>query len=490
MMMETLGAKSSLVVTGPRPPAVEPITVWGLSVRELHDAYWRSRGVQCVRRGEGGVLDRATEQYLLLERDQLVWFDLASLSERLTWHNPLVTRLRIVDEHARRYSEHVVVNDEGLVQRIERRYRPALRGSSRVMLTLRRRTARVWAAAADRREGWKRVRRSVPWARVDHGRCAGLLAVDGVREQESELLDALVQRWPTPSQAIDGIEELEPGVWQVMGEAAGARGVSIGPVWLGLGAWAEAGACLIGPRWLADGPGPSAGGRAVVRRAGDVEYVAGSPRVEACRPGLPYALVKRGLDLVLSGAALAASAPVMVMVALLIKLEDGGPIFFGHRRQGRGGRAFRCWKFRTMHANAEEMAREFEEYNVCDGPQVFIQDDPRVTRIGRFLRRAHLDELPQFFNVLLGQMSIVGPRPSPDDENRYCPAWRDARLSVRPGITGLWQLKRRREAGEDFQEWIRYDIEYVQRASLLFDLEIMAKTAWIMVMGRGDHEDE
>jgi lipopolysaccharide/colanic/teichoic acid biosynthesis glycosyltransferase len=178
--------------------------------------------------------------------------------------------------------------------------------------------------------------------------------------------------------------------------------------------------------------------------------------------------------------------PVMFLIGLLILLEDGRPVFFGHWRQGRGGRLFTCWKFRSMIRNAEQVAHELEQYNSCDGPQVFIQDDPRVTRMGRILRPSHLDELPQLWNVLVGQMSLVGPRPSPDGENQFCPAWRDIRLSVRPGITGLWQLNRRREPGEDFQEWIRYDIRYVRRAGLRMDFKILVKTAWVMIFGRGD----
>ena len=115
-----------------------------------------------------------------------------------------------------------------------------------------------------------------------------------------------------------------------------------------------------------------------------------------------------------------------------------------------------------------------------------IRDDPRVTRVGRVLRQFQIDEFPQFWNVLLGQMSIVGPRPSPDDENQYCPAWREQRLSVRPGITGLWQTMRTRAEGEDFQEWIKYDIEYVRRAGFWLDLRICLKTAWILLRVRRD----
>jgi lipopolysaccharide/colanic/teichoic acid biosynthesis glycosyltransferase len=111
-----------------------------------------------------------------------------------------------------------------------------------------------------------------------------------------------------------------------------------------------------------------------------------------------------------------------------------------------------------------------------------MDDDPRITRIGRFLRKTNLDELPQFWNVLAGDMSVVGPRPSPEDENQFAPAWREARLSVKPGITGLWQIRRTRKAGSDFQEWIKYDIEYVERQSLWLDLRIIWRTA--ILVGR------
>jgi lipopolysaccharide/colanic/teichoic acid biosynthesis glycosyltransferase len=143
-----------------------------------------------------------------------------------------------------------------------------------------------------------------------------------------------------------------------------------------------------------------------------------------------------------------------------------------------------------MVHNAAEMAKKLREENQADGPQFFIEKDPRVTRTGAWLRRFHLDELPQLWNVLRGQMSLVGPRPSPDEENQYCPAWRDARLSVRPGITGLWQLKRTRVEGSDFQEWIRYDIEYVRSASFWLDVRICLLTLRSILFRRREHGPE
>jgi lipopolysaccharide/colanic/teichoic acid biosynthesis glycosyltransferase len=194
-----------------------------------------------------------------------------------------------------------------------------------------------------------------------------------------------------------------------------------------------------------------------------------------------YSIAKRSLDLLISGSGLLAMAPVMILIAICVWVEDGWPILYRQSRQGRGGRIFSCWKFRTMCRNADAMKTELAKDNVCDGPQFYVRDDPRVTRIGRVLRRSYLDELPQLWNVFVGDMSLVGPRPSPDSENQICPAWREQRLSVRPGLTGLWQLERTREPGTDFQEWIRYDLEYLDRASFWLDLQLLWRTGMSML---------
>ena len=162
-------------------------------------------------------------------------------------------------------------------------------------------------------------------------------------------------------------------------------------------------------------------------------------------------------------------------------IEDGWPPFFAHRRETLGGQQFPCLKFRSMRRDAERIKAELVRENMADGPQFFIKNDPRLTRIGRLLRKTQLDEIPQFVNVLLGHMSVVGPRPSPLSENQYCPAWREARLSVRPGLTGLWQVRRTRRRGLDFQEWIRFDLEYVERASWRLDLWIIWRTILYLV---------
>ncbi|MHC5006983.1 MAG: sugar transferase [Planctomycetota bacterium] len=190
----------------------------------------------------------------------------------------------------------------------------------------------------------------------------------------------------------------------------------------------------------------------------------------------PNRIGRRIFDIVFSLAALLFTAPLYPLIMLAIWLEDGRPFFFAHTRQTVGGRPFSCYKIRTMSRSADADKAMLADRNVCDGPQFHIEDDPRLLRVGRLLRRLHLDELPQFVNVLLGQMSVIGPRPSPDQENQFCPAWREARLSVRPGITGLWQVDRTRAPNADFQEWIRHDLEYVERRSVSLDAVILYKT--------------
>jgi len=194
-------------------------------------------------------------------------------------------------------------------------------------------------------------------------------------------------------------------------------------------------------------------------------------------------VTKRLFDMGFSAGVLAATAPLYPVVMLLILLEDGRPFFFAHTRQTIHGRNFPCLKFRTMRRDAEAMKADLAEANQADGPQFFIEDDPRLLRIGKLLRKFQVDELPQFLNVLAGHMSVVGPRPSPDKENQFCPAWREARLSVRPGVTGLWQVRRTREPQTDFQEWIRYDLEYVQHESWRLDLWIVWQTILKVVRG-------
>ena len=198
-----------------------------------------------------------------------------------------------------------------------------------------------------------------------------------------------------------------------------------------------------------------------------------------------FLTAKRAFDVIGSGCALLLTGPFYPFIMLAIYLNSPGPMFFGAVRQGRGGKNFKCWKFRTMVVNAEEIKRKLMIQNEVDGPQFKMKNDPRIFFVGRWLRKLNVDEWPQFWNVLVGEMSIVGPRPSPEKENQMCPAWREARLSVRPGITGLWQVSRRRDRGEtDFQEWIYYDVQYIKKQSFWLDIRIFLKT-FLVALGGG-----
>jgi exopolysaccharide biosynthesis polyprenyl glycosylphosphotransferase len=198
---------------------------------------------------------------------------------------------------------------------------------------------------------------------------------------------------------------------------------------------------------------------------------------------------KRALDIVISGAALLVLSPLLALVAIAIKLDTRGPVFFRQVRAGRGGKTFRLVKFRSMHRDADERKRLFEEHNDVvdegdDGIMFKLREDPRITRVGRFLRKTSLDELPQLFNVLRGEMSLVGPRPLILEEASHAAqAWHARRLDLQPGITGLWQISGRSDL--PFQEMISFDYQYVSGWSLARDIEILLATVPAVLSGRG-----
>ncbi len=211
---------------------------------------------------------------------------------------------------------------------------------------------------------------------------------------------------------------------------------------------------------------------------GEFEVVGSDPgHVASGQKRLQRSLVvKRIMDITVSLTGLIVLTPLMLLTVILIKLTSTGPVFFIHRREGRDGREFGCAKFRTMRTDAHAMQRELAQQNEADGPQFVIKKDPRVTPLGRILRKSNIDELPQLFNVLMGDMSLVGPRPSPFRENQVCLPWRKARLSVPPGITGLWQVCRHSREEGDFHQWIYFDTAYVRHMSAWLDVKIIFYT--------------
>jgi len=341
----------------------------------------------------------------------------------------------------------------------------------------------------------------------DLGSAEGILAVSRVALSYSARLDATLRRVEEPRAAPAGEEGGVSPLAHV-----------IGPVLLGRQVTVAAGAVVVGPTVLCDGSAvgrdtvvdssilgsgvsvepsqwlracvvtASPGGRAAGRDSDGTgrrlqehmgRHQSGVFRVW---PKLSYArCFKRIADVVAAVFILILFAPVIPVIALAIKIGSPGPAFFADKRQGLHGRPFRCVKFRTMRQGADKIQETLRFVSEVDGPQFKIADDPRITTVGRFLRETYLDEIPQFFNVLWGQMSVVGPRPSPEAENTLCPSWRDARLSVRPGITGLWQVYCTREPQKDFQEWIHYDMQYVRDFSFGLDLWICWRTFVKMV---------
>jgi exopolysaccharide biosynthesis polyprenyl glycosylphosphotransferase len=194
-------------------------------------------------------------------------------------------------------------------------------------------------------------------------------------------------------------------------------------------------------------------------------------------------VIKRALDVALASAALVALAPLLLAVALVIRHREGPPVLFRQTRLGLHGRPFQVVKFRTMIPDAEERLAELAQHNEISGPAFKLTDDPRLTRTGRWLRSTSIDELPQLLNVLRGEMSLVGPRPPLPREVDAYDIWHRRRLSMQPGITGLWQVVARRDP--DFDRWVRLDLDYIDRWSLWLDLKIMLRTIPAMLAGEG-----
>jgi exopolysaccharide biosynthesis polyprenyl glycosylphosphotransferase len=197
-----------------------------------------------------------------------------------------------------------------------------------------------------------------------------------------------------------------------------------------------------------------------------------------------YRCAKRCLDLVAAFSGLLLLAPFFPLVALAIRLDSRGAVLFSQTRIGEGGREFRCWKLRSMYIDAEERKQELEAQNEMQGGVLFkMKHDPRITRVGRFIRKASIDELPQLWNVLIGDMSLVGPRPAvPGEVAQYSPYER-GRLAVKPGITCLWQVSGRSDLA--FEQQVELDIDYARRRSFRLDMDILLRTVPAVLFARG-----
>ncbi len=209
----------------------------------------------------------------------------------------------------------------------------------------------------------------------------------------------------------------------------------------------------------------------------------GAPRRGLINADMWQVAVKRLMDIVASALAIVVLTPVFLAVALLIKTTSRGPVFYVQERVGRDGEPFRMMKFRSMYRDAHARRDEHAELNIHQGPIFKIRDDPRITPVGRAIRRLSIDELPQFFNVLTGSMSLVGPRPAlPEEFLDYTERERQ-RLLVKPGVTCIWQVSGRSDV--DFETWIDMDLEYIDDWSLRLDLKLLMKTVPAVITGRG-----
>lgn len=194
-----------------------------------------------------------------------------------------------------------------------------------------------------------------------------------------------------------------------------------------------------------------------------------------------YNTFKRIIDIIGAVSGIIFLSPFAILILILIKLDSPGPVFFIQRRCGKDCKEFGMYKFRSMIKDAHLMRPLLQ--NEVEGSVFKIKNDPRITRVGKILRSTSIDELPQLLNVLRGEMSLVGPRPLAADEMTADENWRELRISVKPGITGLWQVKGR--GGREFAEWIKYDTEYVMNRSLSLDIKILFMTVWVVLKGRG-----
>ena len=478
---ETLSTAQPAESAMPEVARVEPAgpTFWGLPTEGLHRAFWHTCRIAVVRHGatEPGV--GPADLYLLLPDAAWVWFDPDQVGDTLRWLKPQVLNLRVSVRSPEGYAERVVMDDTGQFQGIERRYGHATEATYRATLVRSRTLAEAWQRAPDL-ESASTVLRTVPRAEQTSLDVAGRFfdserGVDAANTMEgpAAYLRLLATRWRDPHDALWNTQVLGPGVFAAPDCEIAPTARLVGPLWIGRGQRIGENAVVVGPQVLPD----LAGGTESKTK------VSPPARVMVSRPaGVasgPYAL-KRPLDLLLAGLGLLISLPLWPLIIAAILIEGGGKPFLSDRRQSKGGRPFDCFKFRSIRSDGDVIHPRLPPDDEPDPPQDRQEEKPQLTRVGSVLRRFGLDELPRLLNVIRGDMSLVGPRAGSNDEDPHCPAWRDARLSVRPGLTGIWRVSRTRPSGQGFTDWIRDDLEYVETQSLFLDARIILKT-----IGRG-----
>ena len=191
-----------------------------------------------------------------------------------------------------------------------------------------------------------------------------------------------------------------------------------------------------------------------------------------------YNFIKRCIDIIGALCGILLLSPIWIIVALSIRIESKGPIFFGQERIGKNNKKFNMYKFRSMVSNAEELKERLQDQNEMSGPMFKMKNDPRITKVGKFIRKTSIDELPQLWNILKGDMTLVGPRPSLPKEVEEFEPWMKRRLDVKPGLTCYWQVSGRNNI--DFEEWMELDIRYIEERNLWVDIKLIFKTVFVL----------
>lgn len=455
-------------------------TIWGLDAMALHDRFWAARGVQVIRQGQPTEIVHHAEFYLLIGQESLAAFRLGRVIDSLRWLKPKMLFARIHDPRNVFEQTCAITGDDASFVRFDRvPHRSNIR-VGRVALTPHADLAAQWMDAASVGGSWRKLRRSIP----AHQRAT--ISVDGCvfdrrdDQQRNDFVHALVNLWRRPDSTIARARRLSGEVWADESMPADFDTRFVGPVWIGAGRDLDGINSVVGPAVLWDKPNLRPVVEALQWQAIEAGgRVANQPSQLAKRS--IYRITKRLFDIAFALILLVVTLPLYPLMMLAIWIEDGRPFFFASRCESVGGRMFTCWKFRTASAHTDHIKHALQQEQQPDTIGFDVAKTPRLTRMGRCMRRANIDAFPQLFHVLRGHMSLVGPRPSPYQENQSGAAWREVRLSIRPGVTGLWQVKRLRESGKGLQEWIRYDVYYVKNASWKMDVYILWNTFKRMV---------
>lgn len=445
---------------------------------ELHDKFWSSLNVEVVRLGQNRPISGNHQCFLLLDESTLALFPI----DRVRIKRSGCTRIRIHSMSPNECRE-IVVQDAGhRFVRFERVYQTAVARGVFGYVTRRADIANEWIHAESAEQASLAIKGIK--SRSSQTLTTGGLFDGSKQSEEIEFIESLIDVW-NPTSAFEGLQEIRPGVFASASSSVSDSARFFGRAWVSFDSQIPANARILGPALIENQSDERSSVESkLTLKSGNSRNRSTSLRWPKISRSSSWSRgLKRAFDICFSLLALALTLPFYPFIMLAILIEDGRPIFFGQRRETLGGREFLCWKFRSMCHGAERMRAEVSDRDVADGPQLFVPRDPRMTRIGLLMRAAQIDEWPQFFNVLRGDMSVVGPRPLAFDENQWCPAWREARLSVRAGVTGLWQVLRTRRTGLDFQEWVKYDIQYVEQQSFRLDLRIIWESVLLVFRG-------